>query len=132
MRSQEHGSTAEERERNNVIRIVGELLEQRWIGRDDTAVGDEKSVAVGWSTHERAHRGSGTATGAVFDDDRLTDPFLQIATDDTRHGVRQAAGRIGHDEADALIGIRGLCVRCHRKDGCDCHGEWSPMHEKLH
>jgi hypothetical protein len=32
----------------------------------------------------------------------------RLLGDDPRHSVRQAARRIGHDEADASIGIRGL------------------------
>lgn len=53
---------------------------------------NDKSVAVGRSAQQRAHRENSAATGAVFDDDRLTDPLLQMLADDTRHGVRQPPG----------------------------------------
>ena len=121
MRSQEHGRAAKQRERNYVLRIIAELLEQRGIGREDAAICNEKSVAIGRSAHQRGHRENSAATGAVFNDDRLTDPLLQMLADDTRHCVRQAARRIGHDEADPLIGIRGLSVRGQRKDGGHRH-----------
>jgi hypothetical protein len=111
MRSQEHRRAAKQRERNYVLRIIAELLEQRGIGREDAAICNEKSIAVSRSAHQRVHGENRAATGAVFDDYGLTDPLLQMLADDTRHGVRQAARCIGHDEADPLIGIRGLSVR---------------------
>ena len=100
MRREKQRRAAKQRQRNDVLRIVAELLEQRRIGRDDAAVGDDEGVAVGRAPISADHRGSRAAAGAVLDHHGLADPLLQVLGGDARDRVRQAARRIGHDEAD--------------------------------
>ena len=127
----------QERNRRDVLRIVGQLGVELRIDRQDRAVGHHEGLAVGRRAHERVDRDAAVCAGAVLDHHVLTQPLLQPPADDTRDRIRQPARRMGDDELDGLGRRRRLSLRrprCKRKDrergnGRECGAQRVRHHE---
>ena len=107
----EHRSGADQTDRREVAdRIVMHaLLDCRNDGVRH--VGEQQGVAVrrgfGGDLDAEAAAGAGT----VVDDDLLAERFRQRLAEQACEHIRAAAGRVGHDQGDGMIGI-GLGGQC--------------------
>ena len=88
---------------------AGVLVERRVDQRRGS--GDQPGVAVGFAARDRRGADIAVAAGPCFDDDRL----LPVAADLFGHGagddVDDAAGGVGHDDADRAVRIIALRLR---------------------
>jgi hypothetical protein len=109
-------------------RVVGQLRVEVRIDRQLPDIGDEQRIAVGWSFRHGLGAGDAAGTRPVLHQHLLAERLAELRRDDARHGVGQAAGHIGHDEADRLRGpvlCRGRTAQQQRQQGPGSHGRKS-------
>ena len=87
---------------------------------------DEQRVTVGLSLRERIGRDDTARTGAVVDDDSLTEALSDHISVQPNHGVGTAPGWLTAQDQDGPRGIV-LRVRCFRQqDKCCRHAHNCP------
>src|SRR5262249_10742569 len=84
------------------VLIGGDIDGQRRVGRE------EQRVAIGRRLGHEVGPDVAAGAGAVFDDDRLAPGFRQPRPQETGQDIDRAARRIGHDDANRMVGIIGL------------------------
>ncbi len=99
-------------DRLELVRLVGEVLEDAVGDRVRAGIADQDGVAVRLGADHLGRADRAAAAGAVFHDGRLAPGGLQMRGEQPAHDVGRAAGRGRHDEAD---GFGGLPVRKARR-----------------
>jgi len=102
-----------ERNRNKfAARIVGHFLfEQMMIDRDLARCGHQQGVTVGRRFRDGARGDHRTGARPVLDEDRLSERRSHRLTQQPRHDVDAAAGRIADKDADWMVGVSRLRAR---------------------
>jgi len=119
MRGQHVLRHAHERDRAQVfLRVVGQLADQRLVGREAVGHADE-GVAVGRGLGGGVDADHRARAGLVVDDHRLAQRLRQLRADEARDEVGGAAGGEGHDHADRPGGPCALRA-CERGQGRQC------------
>ena len=109
MNGEKQRRAGEQRNRHEVLlQAVGDLLEEQRVDREHRAVGHQKGVAIRRRCLDRGRGDAAVSARAILHHHRLADAILQSQADETRDRVGHASRRIGHDEANALRGIRRL------------------------
>ena len=65
----------------------------------------EQRIAVGRRIDDRAGADGARSAGLVLDDEALAELDRQLLRHLARHDVDRSTGRVGHDDADGLVGI---------------------------
>jgi hypothetical protein len=100
-----HRSGADQTDRCEVADgiVVHALLDRRNDGMRH--VGEQQGVAVRRGFGSDLDTETTASTRTVVDDDLLAERFRQPLTEKAGEHIRAAAGRVGHDEGDGMIGI---------------------------
>ncbi len=100
---QDKRDAGHQRDRHQILaRLVRQFLEDRGVYRHRTAGRLHERVAVGCSLGGGGGSNSGAGTGAVLDDECLTQPLLQLVRNRARDQIGAATRSERHEDRDAV------------------------------